>query len=112
MKGSISQLELERKVASATQLGDLLALSQRSSRDLEGWFASQGEEFVEGIAEQAAIRGETLAQFVRIAVSDFLAEADEESWADLVSAIRDADDAGASFVSKMIAFRLRLEKAS
>ena len=99
-------------MTSAVQLGELLALSRRSSRDLEDWFANQGEEFVEGIAEQAMIRGETLAQFVRIAVSDFLAEADEESWADLVSAIRDADDPGASCVSKMIAFRLRLEKAS
>ena len=45
-------------------------------------------------------------------VSDFLAEADEESWADLVSALRDARDPGAACVAKVTAFRVRLETAA
>ena len=54
---------------------------------------------------------ESAAQFLRIAVSDFLAEATEESWADLVSALRNARDPGAACVAKVTAFRVRMESA-
>lgn len=95
----------------AMHLGELLTLRQRCSDDLESWLAGYDARLAASVREQAQIRGETLAQFVRIAVSDFLAEADEESWADLISALRDADDPGARCVDKMVAFRVGLERA-
>jgi hypothetical protein len=98
-------------MTAAVHLGDLLALRQRSSQDLARWLSGYDEALAARLREEAQSRDETLAQFVRIAVSDFLAEADEEAWADLVSAIRDAEDPGARCLAKMAAFRLRLEMA-
>ena len=66
------------------QLGELLSLGRSSSADLQKWLA---------------------------AASDFLAEADEASWVDLVSALRDARDPGAACVAKLTAFRVRMETA-
>jgi len=93
-------------------LGDLLAFRQQSSESLARWLAAADKALAEDIAEQAALRGETLAQFVRIAVADFIAEADEEAWADLVSALRDTADPGIRCVIKMAAFRIRMEHAA
>ncbi len=93
----------------AMHLGELLALRQRSSDDLECWLTGYDARLAAGAREQALIRGETLAQFVRIAASDFMAEADEEAWASLISAVRDASDPGAVCAARMIAFRLQLE---
>jgi hypothetical protein len=94
------------------QLGDLLSLGRTSSADLQAWLVAEDEALAKWLCNQAEIRGETAAQFLRIAVSDFLAEADEESWADLVSALRDARDPGAACVAKVTAFRVRLETAA
>ena len=96
---------------SQLHLGDMLAFQTQSSTNLERWLSAVDGALAAEVGEQAALRGETLAQFVRIAVSDFLAEGDEEAWADLVSAIRDADDPSARCVAKMVGFRLRLEQA-
>lgn len=93
-------------------LGDLLALGQRSSADLYLWLKEAGRDVAEQLAHEAACRGESQAQFLRIAVSDFMAEADEEAWASLLSAARDATDPGAVCAARMIAFRLRLESVS
>jgi hypothetical protein len=90
-------------------LGDLLALGQRSSADLNAWLAAQEPEAGCQLASEAARRHESAAQFLRIAVSDFLAEADEEAWASLLSAARNAHDPGAACAARMIAFRLQLE---
>jgi hypothetical protein len=62
--------------------------------------------------DEATRREESLAEFVRVAVADFLAEADEETWASLVSAIRDAPDPGAACLARMTAFRLQLEASA
>jgi hypothetical protein len=91
------------------QLGDLLALGRRSSADLSAWLNAQDQALAARIAREASQREESIAQFVRVAVADFLAEADEEAWAGLVSAIRDAADPGAACVARMTAFRLQLE---
>ena len=93
-------------------LGEMLSFRDRSSASLEAWLVGVDRELAAGVSDQAALRGEAPAQFVRIAVSDFLAEADEESWADLISSIRAADDPAARCVEKMVAFRLRLERAT
>lgn len=92
------------------QLGELLSLGRASSADLRLWLSTEDERLEQDLQREADVRGETLAQFVRIAVSDFLAEADEEAWADLVSALRDAKDPGAACVAKVAGFRLRMER--
>lgn len=93
-------------------LGDVLALSQQSSAQLSTWLRAVDPEAAERLGEEAARREESPAQFLRIAVSDFISEADEEAWASLISAARDAGDPGAVCAARMIAFRLRLESMS
>lgn len=93
-------------------LGDLLALGRRSSAELKAWLGANDPAAAERLASEAERRGESEALFLRIAVCDFVAEADEEAWAGLMSAARDAADPGAACASRMIAFRLRLEEAS
>ena len=90
-------------------LGDLLALRGKSSADLGAWLSDHDPSTASQLASEAARRGESEAQFLRIAVSDFMAEADEESWASLISAARDARDPGAACAVRVIAFRLHLE---
>lgn len=93
-------------------LGEMLAFREQSSAQLARWLAVVDPPLARETERQAALRGETLAQFVRIAVSDFLAEADEEAWANLVSAIRDASDPAAVCLAKMVNFRVGLERAA
>lgn len=92
-------------------LGDLLALRHKSSADISAWLEERDFAAARELAAEAARRGESQSHFLRIAVSDFLAEADEEAWASLLSAARDASDPGAACAARMIAFRLRLESA-
>ncbi|MCC6788673.1 MAG: hypothetical protein IT547_12625 [Hyphomonadaceae bacterium] len=93
-------------------LGDVLALSQQSSAQLNAWLHAADPEAAQRLGEEAARREESPAQFLRIAVSDFISEADEEAWASLLSAARDAGDPGAVCAARMIAFRLKLESVS
>lgn len=93
------------------QLGELLSLGQRPGAALQAWLRNEDMRLEQELQHEANLRGETLDQFVRIAVSDFMAEADEGAWADLVSALRDARDPGAACVSKVARFRLRMEHA-
>lgn len=93
------------------QLGELLSLGRSSSADLRNWLAAEDGALAQRLDREADVRGESLAQFLRIALSDFLAEADEASWADLISALRDAGDPGAACVAKVTAFRVRMETA-
>ena len=95
----------------AASLGDLLALGARSSKALRAWLDGRSPVLAERLSVEAALRGETIGQFLRIATADFLAEADEDSWASLVSALREADDPAAACVERVIAFRMRLERA-
>lgn len=93
-------------------LGDLLALSRRSSADLAAWLDSADASLRSRLEQEAKDRNENLAEFVRIAVADFLASADEEAWASLLSAMRAADDPGAACLARMAAFRVQLERTS
>ena len=98
-------------MSNSLSLGDLLAMSRCSGGDVQHWLEASDEGLAARVKREANVRGESIAQFVRIAVADFLAEADEEAWADLMSAARDAIDPGAACVNKMTAFRVRMEKA-
>ena len=61
-------------------LGDLLAFREYSSERLGGWLKAVDSVWAAHIEAAAWRRNETLSQFVRIAVSDFVAEAGEEDW--------------------------------
>lgn len=93
-------------------LGDLLAFSRSSSGEIEAWLANADAKLGERINAEAVARGESVAQFVRIAVADFLAEADEEAWANLLSAARDSMDPGAACLARMTTFRIAMEAAA
>jgi hypothetical protein len=93
-------------------LGDIVALGRQSSAQLSAWLGAADAEVAQCLREEAACRDESPAQFLRIAVSDFISEADEEAWASLMSAARDASDPGAACAARMIAFRVKLESVS
>ncbi len=90
-------------------LGELLALGAASSAELQAWLRGEDETLAVRLQHEAELRGETLAQFVRVAVSDFLAEADEERWTSLISSLRNARDPGAACVAHVADFRVRME---
>lgn len=91
-------------------LGEFLAFNRRSSAELRVWLQEQEPMLIDRLVREADARGETIAQFLRIATADFLAEADEESWATLISALRDGADPGAVCVARVVDFRVRLEQ--
>jgi hypothetical protein len=95
-------------MTATSTLGDLLALGR--STNLRGWLDVQEPALVERLQAEAQARGETIAQFLRIATADFLAEADHEVWASLISELRDNADPGAVCVARVMAFRLELER--
>ncbi|WP_395648002.1 hypothetical protein [Terricaulis sp.] len=93
-------------------MGDLLAFGRQSSATLGAWLERQDAEFIGQLRREAGLRGESIAEFLRVATADFLAEADAEDWASLVSALRETDDPGAVCVARVTAFRLRLERSA
>lgn len=94
------------------QLGELLALGASSSWELKAWLMQEHEALAHELHREADARGESIAQFVRIAVSDFMAEADDESWTSLISTVRDAADPGAACLAVVAGFRVRMESAA
>ena len=94
----------------AATLGDFLAFNRRSSEELRKWLQVQEPLLMERLAKAADVRGETIAQFLRIATADFMAEADEETWASLISALRDGADPGAVCIARVMDFRVQLEQ--
>jgi hypothetical protein len=94
------------------QLGDFLSLGGAGDDELAAWLGRQDAHLARRLDTAAAARGESATQFLRIAVADFLAEADQEAWTSLVSALRDADDPAAACVARVADFRLRLEGAT
>jgi hypothetical protein len=94
------------------QLGELLELGAASSAELKAWLMGEHETLAHRLQREADVRGESVAQFVRIAVSDFMAEAGEENWTSLISTIRDAPDPGAACLALVTDFRVRLEAPS
>lgn len=93
-------------------LGDVVVLGRQSSSQLRAWLEAADPDTAARLDAEAARREESTAQFLRIAVSDFISEADEEAWASLISAVREAHDPGAACAARMIDFRLRLESVS
>ena len=90
-------------------LGDVLALARNSGVAIQDWLRSVDESLESRLRSAAAARGESVSEFVRIAIADFLTEAEEEDWAGLLSATRSAEDPAAAAFVKMTMFRLTLE---
>ena len=95
----------------AVQLGDLLSLGEEANAGLSAWLSAHDASLASRLRQEAEARGESVVQFLRIAVADFLAEADQEAWTSLLSALREADDPAAACVARVADFRLRLEGA-
>lgn len=91
-------------------LGEFLAFNRQSSAELRVWLQRQDPALIERLVRESDARGETIAHFLRIATADFMAEADEETWASLISALRDGADPGAVCVARVMDFRVRLEQ--
>lgn len=91
-------------------LGEFLAFNRKSSAELRAWLQRQDPVLIERLAKEADVRGESIAHFLRIATADFMAEADEETWASLISALRDGADPGVVCVARVMDFRVRLEQ--
>lgn len=97
-------------MSQSATLGEFLAFNRRSSAELRVWLQAREPSLIDRLAKEADVRGETIAQFLRIATADFMAEADEEAWASLISALRDGADPGAVCVARVTDFRVRLEQ--
>jgi len=97
-------------MSQSATLGEFLAFNRRDSNELRNWLRVQEPSLLERLAKAADTRGETIAQFLRIASADFMAEADEETWTSLISALRDSADPGAVCVARVMDFRVQLEQ--
>jgi len=87
-------------------LGDMLAAARASSGNFQAWLAATDPELAAKVAETAAREQLGAASWVRSAVADFTAHADEEDWATLISAIRDGEDPGTVCLLAMVSWRL------
>lgn len=87
-------------------LGDLLAAARDSAGGFQPWLREADPELADRAAAAAAREGLAPGGWVRAAVADFARFADEEDWATLTSAIRDAADPGMACLHAMIHWRL------
>ena len=87
-------------------LGDLLASARRDAGAFEGWISRTDPDLASELGRAAeALRLEP-AGFVRLAVSDYSRLAEEEDWASLVSALREATDPAMTCLSAMVRWRI------
>lgn len=86
-------------------LGDLLA-GDAAARRLEPWLAAVDAPLAERIRGAAAVAGEPVTDFVQAAVADFVAEANDERWTNLISAARDAEDPALACLAAVLRSKL------
>jgi peptidyl-prolyl cis-trans isomerase C len=94
--------------AGSATLGDFLADGRASAR-LGPWLAAADPGLAERLAQAAEAAGETVADFVQAAVTDFLDTADDERWTNLISAARDAPDPALACLASLL--RSKIEPA-
>ena len=87
-------------------LGDILAAARNSAGEFQSWLAASDPDLARQVAERAGREGLGPASFVRSAVADFAALADEEDWTTLLSAMRDRKDPGTTCLLAMVNWRL------
>jgi peptidyl-prolyl cis-trans isomerase C len=93
---------------SCVTLGDLLDGGAAAGR-LEAWLAATDPDLAARLARAAQEGGETVADFVAHAVAEFVEEADDERWTNLISAARDAPDPAVACLATLV--RSKVEPA-
>lgn len=78
------------RTGSAT-LGDFLSDCEAALR-LESWLAAVDPDLAARLARAAGEADEPAGDFARAAMAEFVAEANDERWTNLISAARDAED--------------------
>lgn len=91
-------------------LGDVLAEARRSSGAFQAWLRENMPGLVAEIETAAERSGESTADFVRGALSDFSQFASEEDWAGLTSRMRESADPGTACLLTMVRWRLAMER--
>jgi len=82
-------------------LGDFLGVGVAAGR-LEAWLAATDADLGSRLAAAAEAAGESVADFVQDALAEFTAEADDERWTNLISAVRDATDPALACVAAVV----------
>lgn len=90
-----------RVAAGSMTLGDFLADGEAAAR-LQPWLAATDADLAGRLAQAAQAAGESVPEFVEAAIADFIAEADDERWTNLISAVRDAADPGLACVAAVV----------
>ncbi|HEY0649345.1 peptidylprolyl isomerase [Phenylobacterium sp.] len=86
-------------------LGDLLGEHGPAER-LEAWLTAADPDLARRLAEAAAAAGEAVADFAQAAMADFVAEANDERWTNLISAARDAEDPALACLTNVLRSKL------
>ena len=86
-------------------LGDFLSDEAAADR-LEPWLSVVDPALRDRVTKAAAAAGEEVPDFVRHAMSHFLAEANDERWTNLISAARDAEDPALACLSTVLRSKL------
>lgn len=86
-------------------LGDFLGDTATAER-LEPWLASADPALAARVTAAAEAAGEPVADFARHAMSDFVGEANDERWTNLISAARDAEDPALACLAAVLRSKL------
>lgn len=86
-------------------LGDFIG-DRTSAERLESWLAAADPDLGRRLAEAAADAGESAADFVQAAMAEFVADANDERWTNLISAARDAADPALACLATVLRSKL------
>ncbi|MFN3582659.1 peptidylprolyl isomerase [Phenylobacterium sp.] len=90
-------------------LGDFLTDAGAAAR-LEPWLAAVDPGLLERVRQAARDAGEPVADFVQAAMAEFVAEANDERWTNLISAARDAEDPALAGLAAVLRSKLVPQK--
>ncbi|HVI33507.1 peptidylprolyl isomerase [Phenylobacterium sp.] len=86
-------------------LGDFLS-DRAAAERLEGWLDAVDPDLAGRVRQAAAEAGASVAGLVQSAVADFVAEASDERWTNLISAARDAEDPALACLAQVLRSKL------
>lgn len=92
-------------------LGDFLSDAAASERLLP-WLQAVDADLARRVQAAAETAGEPAADFARAAMADFVAEANDERWTNLISAARDAEDPALACLAAVLRSKLVPAKPS
>lgn len=86
-------------------LGDFIG-DRASAERLEAWLDAVDPDLRRRLADAAAAAGEPVPDFVQSAMADFVGEANDERWTNLISAARDAEDPALACLAAVLRSKL------